>query len=288
MRVAVLGMGRMGQALARRLLKHEYAVTVWNRTPGRAAEVLGEGAVEAASPEEAATGKDAVLLSLTDDTAVRAVMERLAQVEAGPIVVDTSTVSPATSRAARDLAPGGRFVSAPIAGGPQAVLEGSAGTLLGGERQLVERLEPMWNELFAVQSYCGEDPGSAAALKLLNNYLLLSGLTALSEVVVTAQAAGLDEELTRTLLRQWPMVAPGLHNRIDDLISGDHRGWFTTRLGLKDVRLATALAAGAGLDLPLARVVEQRYEEAAGKGWGDRDIAAVVELLRDTTSGEDS
>ncbi|WP_084369730.1 NAD(P)-dependent oxidoreductase [Microbispora sp. ATCC PTA-5024] len=280
MRVAVLGMGRMGRALARRLLAHDFAVAVWNRTPGRAAEVLDAGGHEAPTPEAAAAGRDAVLLSLADDEAVREVMERLWGIEPGPVVVDTSTISPAASRAARDLAPGRSYVAAPIAGGPTMVVEGKATALIGGDRALVERLEPIWADVFSSTAYCGEDPGTAVAYKLLNNYLLMSGLAALGEVVATAQALGLDEGLTRALLLQWPTVAPMLHGRLDDLITGDHGGWFTTRLGAKDLRLARMLAAGAGVDLPLARLVERRYEEAAEKGWSDHDIAAVVELLR--------
>ncbi|MBP2706200.1 NAD(P)-dependent oxidoreductase [Microbispora sp. RL4-1S] len=281
MRVAVLGMGQMGRALARRLLRNEYAVTVWNRTPGRAGEVLDEGGVEASAPEEAAAGKDAVVLSLSDDAAVRAVMERLTGMEPGPIVVDTSTVSPGTSRALRELAPGHRFVAAPIAGGPAALLEGKATTLIGGAEALVSRLEPIWADLYDAATYCGEDPGHASAFKLLNNYLLMSGLAVLAEVVVTAQGAGLDESLTRDLLSRSPLVAPGLRNRLDDLISGDHRGWFTTRLGAKDLRLARELAEESGVAAPLVRVMEGRYDEAAARGWDGHDIAAVIELLRE-------
>ncbi|WP_425581707.1 NAD-binding protein [Streptosporangium vulgare] len=72
-----------------------------------------------------------------------------------------------------------------------------------------------------------------------------------------------------------------MHNRVDDILTGDHQGWFTTRLAAKDVRLAVDLARSAGLDLPIARLVERRYEEAAERGWGDGDIGAVVELLRE-------
>ncbi|MEW9533946.1 NAD(P)-dependent oxidoreductase [Microbispora sp. NPDC049125] len=281
MRTAVLGMGGMGRALARRMLKNEYSVTVWNRTPGKAGDVVDDGGVEAGSPEEAVRGADAVLLSLSDDDAVREVVARLDGIEDGVIVVDTSTVSPGTSRALRATVPGGRFLAAPIAGGPVAVVEGTATTLVGGERRLVDRLDPIWKDVFASWSYCGEDPGSATAFKLLSNYLMMAGLAVLAEVAATAQAAGLDDQLTRDFLASWPTVAPGLHNRLDDVLSGEHGGWFTTRLGAKDLRLARELAAGSGLDLPIAGLVERRYEEAAERGWAGHDIAAIVELLRD-------
>jgi 3-hydroxyisobutyrate dehydrogenase-like beta-hydroxyacid dehydrogenase len=285
MRISVFGMGNMGRALALRLLERGHAVTVWNRTPGKASEVVDAGATEAPSPPEAARGAEAVLLSLADDQAVRDVMTRLADLGSdpgGPVVVDMSTVSPDTSRALVDLAPGGGFVAAPIVGGPQAVVAGQAVGLVGGERDLVDRLKPIWSDAFTARwYYCGGDPGGALTYKLLNNYLLMSGIAVLAEVVATGQAAELDEAILRDFLFEWPTIAPALHNRLDDLIGGDHRGWFTTPLGAKDVRLLAEVAESRGLDLPIARLVERRYEEAAGRGWSDSDITAVVELLRE-------
>lgn len=284
MRIAVLGMGRMGKALAQRLLLRDHMVTVWNRTPGKASELVQAGAVEADSPAEAARDTEGVLMSLADDRASRDVMARLTERgpdDGAPVVVDMSTVSPATSRELRKMAPGHRFVAAPIVGGPSSVVEGQATGLLGGEQEHVRRLNALWPDLFMVQRYCGEDPGSALTYKLLNNYLLMAGLAVVAEAVATGQAAGLDESMLRDFIHQWPTVAPALHNRLDDLIAGDHRGWFTTRLGAKDVRLTVALAASLGLDLPIARLVEQRYEEAADQGWGDADIAAIIELIRE-------
>ncbi|MFF4776375.1 NAD(P)-dependent oxidoreductase [Microtetraspora fusca] len=279
MHVAVLGMGRMGRALAERLLARDFTVTVWNRTPGRAGEVTALGATEAADPAEAARDTEAVLISLADDAAVREVMTRLAGIE-GPIFADMSTVSPDTSRALGEAAPGGRFVAAPIIGGPAAVVEGNAFTLVGGDRELVDDLRPIWTEAFAAYRYCGTDPGDAVVFKLLNNYLLMSSVAVLGEVVATGLAAGVDDLLLRDFLLGWPTVPPAAHNRIDDILSGDHRGWFTTTLGAKDVRLAVEVARAAGVDPPIARLVERRYEEAAELGWADADIGAVVELLR--------
>ena len=98
--------------------------------------------------------------------------------------------------------------------------------------------------------------------------------------MATAQAVGLPDELIRDYLGQVPLVAPALRNRLDDIVSGAHDGWFSTTLGAKDVRLAVDLARSHGVVLPLANAVKERFEEAAAQGWGDADIGAVVELLR--------
>ncbi|MFF0308767.1 NAD(P)-dependent oxidoreductase [Streptosporangium sp. NPDC004379] len=282
MRVAVLGVGRMGTALARRLLAREHTVRVWNRTRGRTGELVRAGAEETSSPEAAARDADAVLMTLTDDRACRDVLTRLAA-HMGPdppVVVDMSTVSPDTARELREMTPEHRFVAAPVVGGPAALAAGQAMGLLSGDREVMDRIRSLWPDVFSVQWYCGEDPGAGLIYKVLNNHLLMSGVALLSEVVATGQAAGLDERMMQDFLYQWPTVAPGVHNRLDDIFHGDHEGWFTTRLGAKDLRLVIGLARSLGLDLPIARTVERRYEEAAASGWGDADIGAVVELLR--------
>ncbi|GAA3824529.1 NAD(P)-dependent oxidoreductase [Sphaerisporangium flaviroseum] len=283
MQIAVLGMGNMGRAVARRLLGQGHEVKVWNRTPGKAAEVVQAGAVEASSPMEAARGAEAVLMSLADDRAVTDVIGRLADLgpaPEAPVVVDMSTVSPETSRGLQEVAPGRRFVAAPIIAAPQTVLQGMASGLLGGQRHLIERLEPLWPGVFSVHWFCGEDPGSATTFKLLNNYMLISQIAVVAEVVATAEAAGLDVKLLREVFDQWPTVSPSIRNRLDDVISGDHQGWFATRLGAKDVGHLVRVAESNGLSLPIAGLVERRYHEAAEGEWGEADIAAIVELLR--------
>ena len=174
------------------------------------------------------------------------------------------------------------MLASPILGSPTAVVTGEAAYLIGGPRELYDRLEPAYGVLVEAERrvYVGEDARVATTLKLLSNYLLMSGIAALAETVATAQAAGLPDGLIRDYLGQLPLVAPALRNRLDDIVSGDHDGWFSTTLGAKDVRLAEDLARSHGVLLPLADAVKRRFEEAAAQGWAEADIGAVVELLR--------
>jgi 3-hydroxyisobutyrate dehydrogenase-like beta-hydroxyacid dehydrogenase len=277
----------MGHAVAERLLGGEHEVAVWNRTPGKCDDLLAKGAREAATPAAAAEAAEATFTSLADDAAVHAVVTGRDGVAAGlgdGVLIDTSTVSPATTA---DLAEavGGRLLASPILGSPTAVLSGDAGYLIGGPRALYDRLAPAYDALVdgGRLVYVGENAGVATTLKLLSNYLLMSGIAALAEAVATAQAVGLSDELIRDYLGQLPLVAPALRNRLDDIVSGDHDGWFSTTLGAKDVRLAEDLARSHSVVLPLADAVRQRFEEAVAQGWADADIGAVVELLRKHT-----
>jgi 3-hydroxyisobutyrate dehydrogenase-like beta-hydroxyacid dehydrogenase len=284
MRIAVVGMGRMGHALAERLLGGGHEVTIWNRTPHKADDLIANGAREAPTPAAAAEGTEATFVSLADDAAVLAVVTAPDGVAAGldgGILIDASTVSPETTAEIAE-AVRGRLLASPILGSPAAVASGEAGYLIAGPRELFDSLQPIYDVLAGAGSraYVGEDTTVATTLKLLANYLLMSGIAALAETVATAQAAGLSDELIRSFLGQLPLVSPALHNRLDDIISGDHDGWFSTTLGAKDVRLAERLAGSHGLQLPLADAVRRRFEEAAAQGWADADIGAVVELLR--------
>ena len=287
MRLAILGMGRMGHALAERLLSGGHEVTVWNRTPHKADDLAAQGPREAATPAAAAEETEAAFTSLADDTAVRAVVtgrNGVAAGLAGGVLIDASTVSPQTTAELAETV-GGRLLASPILGSPTAVVAGEAGYLIGGPREIYDRLAPAYGALADAgrRVYVGEDAGVATTLKLLSNYLLMSGIATLAETVATAQAVGLPDDLIRDYLGQLPLVAPALRNRLDDIVSGDHAGWFSTTLGAKDVRLVEDLARSHGVPLPLADVVKRRYEEAAAHGWADADIGAVVELLRKHT-----
>jgi 3-hydroxyisobutyrate dehydrogenase-like beta-hydroxyacid dehydrogenase len=275
MRVAVIGIGRMGRALVSRLLVGGQEVVVWNRTPGKANQLVSKGAWEARKIEEAARC-DVVVLALADDAAVLSTLDKL--VGSAGFVVNTSTVSPETTdRLAAALGP--RFVASPIMGSPEMVETGQARYLVGGAPDTVSSLASLWEILGEIVP-CGDRPALATTTKLMSNYLLMTGIATLAEAIAIGEAGGLDLEFVRLFLGGVPTVAPALRNRLDDLINGSHDGWFTTKLGAKDVRLAGDLAESAGAKVPIARLVEQRYDEAAARGWADADLGAVIEVVR--------
>lgn len=278
--VSVLGMGRMGRGIAGRLLDAGHAVTVWNRTSGKAGGLVDRGADERSTPEAATSGATVVLAPLTDDDAVRSVLAPHGRPLALPpdtIVVDCGTVSPATTRFLAATYPGA-FVAAPVLGSPEAVASGSATQLVAGPEDLVDRLAPVWSATAARTVRCGDDPARASELKLLNNYLLLAGVATLAEVVATAQRAGIEDGFLEAFLGSSPLVATGLHNRLEQVIGRGGEGWFATPLGAKDMSLALSMAEGMGLRLPLAEAVHQVYRRAADEGLADADIAGVVSL----------
>jgi 3-hydroxyisobutyrate dehydrogenase-like beta-hydroxyacid dehydrogenase len=280
MDIAVLGMGRMGSALAVRLLDAGHQVTVWNRSNGKAGQVVSAGAREAASVTDAVRNADVVVTMLANDDAVRAVAlgELRSSIGDQAIYVNTSTVSPRLNSELARAFPG-RFLAMLVLGSPDSVRSGQAVYLAGGDGSIADRLAPVMSSLSAsIHRY--ETPSMATTAKLANNLLLLSQVTALAESFAVGRSGGLSDEQLRELLGSSPMVAPGIRNRFEAVLTGPQDGWWTTVLGAKDAGLAISLAQAANVELPEAEAVKRLYDQAAKSGLDHADIAAVTDLYR--------
>jgi 3-hydroxyisobutyrate dehydrogenase-like beta-hydroxyacid dehydrogenase len=273
MRVAILGTGKMGGAMARRLDSAGYQLTLWNRTRERA-EALGIGQV-VATAKEAAEGAEIVISMLTDADAVRAAYfgeggaiksaERQVFVEmstAGPDVA--KEVAPAIERA------GAQFVEAPVMGSIGAVESGTLVVLAAGPDAAIERALPVLEALGQVRRV--GDLGNAASLKLVANSMT-AGVTALAaELQSAGTAAGLNPEDVFWVMTR---VAPGLSARKAGFV--EHRYepvTFALRDALKDVRLAADLYGRSGSTTPLTSTVKELYERAT-RSAGGLDISAI-------------
>ncbi len=268
-RVAVVGLGGMGSRVARRLLDAGHELTVWNRTPAKAAEL---GAPVAANPAEAAARSELVITMVTDPPALQAVTEGPDGVAAGAdeetTVIEMSTVGPAAiERLAQALR--GSLLDAPVLG---SLSEAEAGTLsifVGGEPELFER----WRDLLAVLGtplHVGSS-GSGAAAKLVANTTLFGAIGVLGEALALAQALGLSRENAFEVLAATPMAAQAERRR-PALESGEFPPRFPLRLARKDADLI----AEQGLDLRLAEAARSWLAEA---GDGDQDYSAVLNRI---------
>lgn len=278
MDVTVLGTGNMGQAIARRLLDGGHRVTVWNRTPERAEKVVSAGAMWAPSVADAVYGADVVFTMLANDVAVRAVAfgDLRPSIGTETVYVDCSTVSPGLSGELASSYPG-RFLAMPVLGSPDAVGAGQAVLLAGGDSAVVQRISPVMQSLSSTVQWYDTAPLAVTA-KLTSNLLLLSELVALAESFAVGRSGGLSDAQLRELLRDSPMVAPGIRNRFDDMLTGSPEGWWATALGAKDAGLAVDIARAAQVELPEATAVKSLYERAAASGMEHADVAAVARL----------
>ena len=276
MRVAILGTGKMGGAMARRLASAGHELTLWNRTRERA-EALGVGKV-AATPAEAAQNADVVISMLTDANAVRgAYLGDNGAVTAAKhqVFVDMSTAGPDISK---ELAPliertGSQFVEAPVLGSIAAVESGTLIIFAAGNEAAIERARPVLEDLGEVRRV-GEI-GSGASLKLVANSML-AGVNALAaELMAAGTAAGLDPENVFWVLSR---MSPVLNGRKAALL--EHRYEpvsFALRDALKDLRLALDLYKRAGATTPITRATEELFERAS-QSVGSLDMGAIASL----------
>lgn len=280
MDVAVLGMGRMGRAVAGRLIEGGHRVAVWNRSKGRAAEIVSAGGREVDSVADAVDGVDVAITMLANDPAVRAVAlgELRSSIADQTVYVDCSTVSPELSAELAEAFPG-RFLALPVLGSPLAVRAGQAVYLAGGPGALVDRLDPLLGSLSTTVRRYDTAPQAITA-KLATNLLLLSEVIALAEAFAVGRSGGLTDDALRALLGTSPMVAPGLKNRFEGVLTGSQEGWWTTGLGAKDAGLAIDVARAAEVELPGAEAVRRLYAQAAASGLDQADIAAVTKLYQ--------
>ena len=276
--IAFIGLGAMGERMARRLLDAGHELSVWNRTRSKAERLSAAGARVAATPAEAARGTDWVMTMVRDPAALRAVTGGpegvLAGLAAGATLVEMSTVGPgAVLELAGRMPPGTGLLDGPVLG---SLSEASGGTLrifVGGEGALVERARPLLSVL--------GDPmhlgplGSGAAAKLVANSTLLGALVALGEAVALGDGLGLSREALWGVLAATPLAAQAERRR-PALEEGSYMPRFTLSLARKDADLILAAAAQAGIELRLVTAAGAWLVEAEEAGLGDLDYSAVL------------
>jgi 3-hydroxyisobutyrate dehydrogenase-like beta-hydroxyacid dehydrogenase len=277
-KVAVLGTGKMGAAIARRLKNGGFDVSVWDRNRSKA-EALQVGPV-VDSPAEAAREADVLVTMVTGPQAVRDVYFGPAGVftsGAEITIVDMSTVGPAAAQELADAAElkGARLVEAPVIGSVPAVNSGTLLILAGADLvEDVEAVRPLLQQLGEVH-YVG-DVASAAALKLVANSFLGIVSAGAAELMAAGRAQGLDPEQVFALLSR---IAPGLNVREAGFVRNIHEPTlFAVRDILKDLDLALALyqrAPGVHSRVPLTAMARELFAEVAARV-PDLDISAIA------------
>ena len=282
MKVAILGTGKMGAAMARRLHQRGYELSLWNRTRSRA-ERLGVGPVFE-SPAQAVQGAELAISMLTDSAAVRQTYlgkGGAAEVNGAPIYVDSSTVDPGThEQLAKALSErGASFIEAPVVGSVPAVESGKLLILVGGDESTLERIRPVLEVLGEVR-YIGP-LGYGARLKLIANSMLAITSAAAGELYNAGVRAGVDRQRVWEILTRF---APYLDARRAGFLDGHYEPAMFRLVDLvKDLRLADDLYGEVGIDTPLTEATRQLFEKALGE-YGERDIAAIADLWREPSA----
>jgi 3-hydroxyisobutyrate dehydrogenase len=285
MRIGICGTGKMGAAMAERLMGVGHEVGVWNRTRERAQPVLDKGASWADSPRALAAGSEAIIVMVYDDAAAKGIYEGkdgLAGADlSGKLVIEMSTIRPETVQHLARLveARGGQFVECPVGGTVQPAREGQLLGMAGGSAEAVERAQPILDQLCKLHRHVGP-VGAGAAMKLAVNLPLAIYWEALGEALSIAEAWGIDRDTAGELLANSSGAIPAAKARIPPMlkvVEGAEPGpaSFLLEGMAKDLGLMEHVSKQARLDAPLVAAARACYERAANDGWGGRDASLM-------------
>jgi 3-hydroxyisobutyrate dehydrogenase len=283
--VALLGLGTMGSGMAANLLNAGFPVTVYNRTATRSAPFAARGARVAYTPAESAKGAKLILTMLSDDNASRETWTgpngALAAAEPGAVLVESSTVSPDWISELAQLAEGRglELLDAPVTGSRTQAEAGQLKFLVGGAAQALAKVTPALEAMSQEIIHLGPVT-SGAKMKLLNNFLCGVQVASLAEGMVWLEHSGLDREKALDVLKTGAPGSPLLSNISARMTSGENTVNFLLSLMAKDLSYAHSAAAQSGVELTTATNAKELFDRAAAAGYSDKDMSAVVEVLR--------
>ena len=288
-KISFLGLGVMGYPMAGHLLKkggHE--VTVYNRSPAKAAQWVKEyGGKSAATPKAAAEGADFVLMCVGNDDDVRAVAfgdnGALAGLKKGAVLIDHTTASAVMARnlyeETKKLGVG--FVDAPVSGGQAGAVNGQLGIMCGGDQADYDKALPVLNVYAKMCALIGS-PGAGQLTKMVNQMAIVGLLQGLAEALNFGVKAGLDMEKVVSVISKGAAQSWQLENRWKTMVEGKFEGFgFASEWMRKDLNIALAEAKKNGAALPNTALIEQYYGRICSSGRGRWDNTALMSLLKD-------
>lgn len=273
--IGVIGLGRMGSAIAARLAGQGADVTGWTRSGLSVARADELGIKRAETLANLVATSDILITSLFDDTAVGEVLDTLAAMAlTDKLIVETSTIAPSTLTTRAETLDAA-LVDAPIAGGPEMVLAGTCGLLLGGARDDAARAMPILKMISDRTVHVGP-LGAGLVMKCINNGLLQTYFTGLFEQVKIAKRAGLDLETVLRVLCAGPVAVPAVTARIPKILGEDTEAGFTVSGILKDNEVFQRIAAEFDVAVPTLEAALAMQHHGIEHGLADADPAALI------------
>lgn len=284
-----VGLGIMGEPMARNLVEAGYTVQVHNRSRAAVERLADQGAVAAGSPAEAARGAHAVITVLPDAPDVEQVLLSASGVveglDPGGVVIDMSTISPvAARRLAASLDERGlRMLDAPVSGGQQGAIDAVLTIMVGGDAEVIEACRPILERMGTTVTRIG-DAGAGQVAKACNQIVVAGTIQAVAEALTLAQRSDVDPEAVRSALLGGVAASKILEVHGQRMLDGNFEPGFKSRLHHKDLGIALEAGETAGVPLMTTALVEQLLTSLTAQGHGDADHSALA-LLVDQLAG---
>ena len=282
-RIGFIGLGAMGGNMARRLASLGFTIAGYDISAANAKRSGDAGVKIVDSPAMAADGADFVLSSVPDPAAIRRAYLGpdgvLTRVRKGAVLIDLSTIDPATWRevAAAAAKQGADCLDAPVSGGPADAGSGKLLFLIGGEASVLERARPVLEALGPAINHVGP-LGTGLVVKLVNNVMSVCNVVVAAEAMVLGVKAGIEPQALYDMLKDSGGRSHHFTKRFPNVLADDFAPYFSINLSRKDIGLALDMAAELGVPMLAAGAVKQVYEAARAAGLGGEDMAAVTKL----------
>jgi 3-hydroxyisobutyrate dehydrogenase-like beta-hydroxyacid dehydrogenase len=285
-RIGFIGLGIMGSRMAANLRRAGYELTVYNRTRERAEAWAAEhGGTVASTPAAVGAASDIVITMVVDGAQVEAVLLGehgvVEGAAAGTLCVDMSTIAPGDSRRiAQVLAERGiAFVDAPVTGSSPRAEDGTLTIMAGGATKDFERARPLFDVMGEVIVHVGEEVGQGEMVKLINNAVAAANAHTLAQALVVGRATGVDLDALTQVMGAGSGGSAMLALKAGPMCAHDYSTLFKLEHMLKDVRLCLDEGQAAGVPFPAGAEVREALTAGMGRGLGDADFAAVVEVV---------
>lgn len=285
MEIGFIGLGDMGQGIVPRLLGAGHSVTGWNRTASKAEPLIEKGMAWGETPREVAAATEMVFSVVTDSAAVRSVALGddgvIAGLGAQSVYLDMSTIDPEVSReiGSEFAAQGLTMLDAPISGSPITLEQGSASTMVAGDRAAFDRVEPVLYDIGSKVSYIG-DRGAAVQMKVAVNLSLIVQMVAFCESVALAEKGGVARDVAVDAMLKSVVASPVMGYRGPFILEGNmpDKPLADVTLQQKDMILALEVARRQGSPAPLGAVANEMLNACRGRGIDHRDFVTVFDI----------
>jgi len=281
MKTGFIGLGAMGVGMARNLHRAGLLTTIWNRTNDKARALADElGCIAATSLTELAAHCDVIMMCVSADDDVRAVMNGLLPaMRPGTLVIDCSTVSASTARvcAAECVSVQCEFLDAPVSGGVEGARIGTLAVMVGGTDAAFTRAQVILQSIGKTITHFGES-GAGQAAKATNQILCAGAIQAAAEAMAFAKAEGLPLDKIIDTLSKGAGSSWYFTNRAPNMMKDNYQSGFKVRLHEKDLKICKTMAQQHGASLPLIEMTLIQYRRLIEQGHGDEDISTLFRL----------